>query len=129
VAWWRFRYVEDDEKLCKFLASLQLLPRLPRLLIIDDISSFVGDKDPKRIAKVMAFIKEAATYAATKVYARRHLDVNVDGALLTRPLHRRDFVLLASESLDVEANPRSLQVYQRWFDMMMLVRGSSPPAL
>jgi hypothetical protein len=41
---------------------------------------------------------------------------------------RRDFVLLASESLDVEANPRSLQVYQRWFDMMMLVRGSSPHA-
>jgi hypothetical protein len=63
------RYVEDDEKLCKFLASLQLLPRLPRLLVIDDVSSFVGDKDPKRIARVMAFIKEAATYAATKSYS------------------------------------------------------------
>lgn len=102
----KMKYVEDDEKLCKFLASLQLLPRLPRLLVIDDVSSFVGDKDPKRIARVMAFIKEAATYAATK---------------------SRHFVLVTSDTVDVEASSRNLQLYQRWFDLILLIRGPHNP--
>lgn len=60
----KLRYVEDDDKLCRFLASLHLLPQVPKLLVIDDLGSFMSEKELKRTAKVMAFIREAAAYGS-----------------------------------------------------------------
>lgn len=64
------RYIEDDDELARFLASVHLLPRLPRLLVVDDLGSFIAERDLKRTARLMALIKEAAAYASSKRYVR-----------------------------------------------------------
>ncbi len=33
-------------------------------------------------------------------------------------------MLVTSDTVDVEASSRTLQLYQRWFDLILLIRGS-----
>ncbi len=54
------RYIDDDTKLCYFLANVHLMAHPPALMIVDDLGSFCPDKEIGRLAKIVALIKDTA---------------------------------------------------------------------
>jgi hypothetical protein len=99
----QMKYFEDSDKLCFFLANIHLMPQPPVLLIFDDISS-IAEKDLANVARIFAFIKDAAAHLASIV---------------------DNFICIVSETVEGEQTQRLLSMYKRWFPTTLLIKGQA----
>jgi len=118
------KYIEDDKTLRHYFANIHILPSLPSLFIVDDLSHYFPDEQSKApFIQTLAFLKEAMSYANRKANFGEGGD---DGGEEEEVEQVKCLLLVCYSCGDEDFIQRNPRIVPRWFSQHLTVKGKNP---